>query len=316
MRIPNKVLLIPILFLIALSTMNTLIIFQRQGVITGLGTQAQVSLIISGLAPFDINISVTRLLVKQQDSAYADVSLTTHSAVGQNVTLRYWIEDNSGNEYNSAEQIVFVDADSTKNLTISLTVPSVLGDMNFYAMVLWENQNASAFDRFVVIPEKIPVTPPPAIRPTSPPKKAHLDVAALPTSVYSGEVTTFNFYHIDARGKKIPFSDTPVSVYRQGSWILVETGFTDEDGNFNFTPTESGRYKIELIAKGFSPIVQEFDAIVPEKVPVVEAPALPKFSIKTTALPYTLITTALVLVIIANFIWLSSQIRVHFKRKR
>jgi sporulation protein YlmC with PRC-barrel domain len=71
--------------------------------------------------------------------------------IGQDFTADYWITNDAESvNYSSGQQTVFVGADSSTNISVSLSAPSNAGDYRLRALVSWVAGIASSFDSFIV----------------------------------------------------------------------------------------------------------------------------------------------------------------------
>lgn len=110
--------------------------------------------------PFDINITVYPESVNANDRVYGDLTMINQNPdVSQDVILTYWIEDTSGKRYDSAQETLYVAANSSLNYTVDLYSPDSAGDYFFFAEIIWgseNNESAVAYDHFVVVSQKKP----------------------------------------------------------------------------------------------------------------------------------------------------------------
>ena len=71
--------------------------------------------------------------------------------IGQDFIVDYWITNKLENtNYSSGQQTIFISANSSTNITISLTAPSNNGNYRLKASVSWIVGTASSFDSFIV----------------------------------------------------------------------------------------------------------------------------------------------------------------------
>ena len=72
--------------------------------------------------------------------------------IGQDLAVDYWISSNDETvNYSSGQQTVFVSANSSNNITATLTSPSIVGTYRLRALVTWIGGTAGSFDSFDVV---------------------------------------------------------------------------------------------------------------------------------------------------------------------
>ena len=140
----------------------------------------QPKILIPGIGAFDISIDVPAVVAGSQPIT-GDITIINQGTDSQDVILDYWIEDLSGNIYNTGQKTVYVNANSTLNTTATLTAPSTWGQYRFFAKVRWGPDNtstATAYDSFSVVT----VTPTPSA-PASGAGPAAVPVEVIPPEV-------------------------------------------------------------------------------------------------------------------------------------
>lgn len=148
----------------------------------------------------------------------------------------------------------------------------------------------------------VPVAAPPVVPPpiTPPPPRRIEASTVMPKIIYVGEPFTITVYGFDYKGQKQILSNADVEVYRKGSWILIEIGVTNEQGEFTFTPNETGDYKI--VAKKYGFTTQEiFFTVIGRPKLEVAPPSIPVPPV--TIKPAVIIDTRLLLVLLSIIIF-------------